>query len=102
MNRVQAILALILTLTVSLTAGFAPNRSFTTRLSFQHHELAATDGKSAADSEVIARRIIVTGDVQGGYYRSCVLNEVRFLKDCIYWNRCVHHDFLPSVQFAGK
>ena len=78
MNRVQIIIALILALTVSLTEGFAPNRSFITRLSSQRRELAVTDGKSSADSEVIARRIIVTGDVQGGYYRSCVLNEVRF------------------------
>jgi hypothetical protein len=29
------------------------------------------------DNEIVARRIIVTGDVQGGYYRTCVLNEVR-------------------------
>jgi hypothetical protein len=29
-----------------------------------------------AVNDMIARRIIVTGDVQGGYYRSCVLNEV--------------------------
>ena len=29
------------------------------------------------DEIVVARRIIVKGDVQGGYYRSCVLNEVR-------------------------
>jgi hypothetical protein len=28
-------------------------------------------------SEIIARRIVVTGDVDGGYYRSCVKNEVR-------------------------
>ncbi|KAL7571188.1 hypothetical protein ACA910_008850 [Epithemia clementina (nom. ined.)] len=27
------------------------------------------------DDDLIARRIIVEGDVQGGYYRSCVLNE---------------------------
>mmetsp|Transcript_9949 Transcript_9949/g.24824 ORF Transcript_9949/g.24824 Transcript_9949/m.24824 type:complete len:151 (-) Transcript_9949:263-715(-) len=26
-------------------------------------------------NDIIARRIIVTGDVQGGYYRSCVRNE---------------------------
>lgn len=28
------------------------------------------------DNELVARRIVLTGDVQGGYYRSCVLNEV--------------------------
>jgi len=27
------------------------------------------------DSDLIARKIIVSGDVQGGYYRSCVFNE---------------------------
>jgi len=27
------------------------------------------------DSDLIARKIIVSGDVQGGYYRSCVANE---------------------------
>ena len=26
-------------------------------------------------SEIVGRRIIVSGDVQGGYYRSCVANE---------------------------
>ncbi|KAL3827617.1 hypothetical protein ACHAXA_000490 [Cyclostephanos tholiformis] len=32
-------------------------------------------------SEIIARRIVVTGDVNGGYYRSCVKNEAsRFRK----------------------
>lgn len=30
-----------------------------------------------ADSEIVARRIVVNGDVQGGYYRACVKNEVR-------------------------
>lgn len=40
---------------------------------------AANDPKSADGDEVIARRIVVTGDVQGGYYRSCVRNEVRFV-----------------------
>ena len=28
------------------------------------------------EPDIIAKRIVVSGDVQGGYYRSCVLNEV--------------------------
>lgn len=40
---------------------------------------AANDPKSVDSDEVIARRIVVSGDVQGGYYRSCVRNEVRFV-----------------------
>jgi len=41
---------------------------------------ASATSSDAADqhdgNELVARRIVVTGDVQGGYYRSCVLNEV--------------------------
>lgn len=33
-------------------------------------------GEGADPNETIARRIVVTGDVAGGYYRSCVKNEV--------------------------
>ena len=29
-----------------------------------------------AEDDIVAKRIVVKGDVQGGYYRSCVLNEV--------------------------
>lgn len=37
-----------------------------------------SDSSSSNDAnEIIARRIIVVGDVDGGYYRSCVKNEVR-------------------------
>ena len=32
------------------------------------------------EPDLVAKRIIVSGDVQGGYYRSCVLNEVSFSK----------------------
>jgi hypothetical protein len=32
-------------------------------------------------NEIIARRIIVKGNVQGGYYRACVLNEVSVLSN---------------------
>ena len=34
---------------------------------------ATSDG--ADQAELIARRIVVVGDVNGGYYRSCVKNE---------------------------
>jgi hypothetical protein len=55
---------------------------------------ADTPGTSNMDaSEIVARRIIVKGDVQGGYYRSCVRNEVRR-----------SHAILPAhhVAFAGS
>ena len=37
---------------------------------------AAATTSGGEPSEVIARKIIVRGDVDGGYYRSCVKNEV--------------------------
>lgn len=42
--------------------------------------VSATSSDSDGDtSETVARRIIVKGSVQGGYYRACVLNEVHTL-----------------------
>lgn len=39
-------------------------------------QVAASDSSTETDpNEIIARRIFVEGDVQGGYYRSCVRNE---------------------------
>jgi len=58
----------------------------------QHHyslpspssPLQASSASSGGDpSDIIARKIIVCGDVDGGYYRSCVKNEV-----CVLF--CVH------------
>jgi hypothetical protein len=39
--------------------------------------LTSSAHKNEDSSEIIAKRIVVSGDVQGGYYRSCVRNEVR-------------------------
>lgn len=41
--------------------------------------LHAAEG-SPEDSDIVGKRITVTGDVHGGYYRSCVANEVRNMK----------------------
>jgi len=54
--------------------------------SSQHH---AFDFRVAAESEtgdndpneIVARRISLEGDVAGGYYRSCVRNEVKNKRD---------------------
>ena len=61
--------------------------SVATRSTARHHPVALftsspsleidVSDTSDDDSDFIAKRIIVTGPaVQGGYYRSCVLNEV--------------------------
>jgi hypothetical protein len=75
MNRLFAFLFLVAVMTVR---GFVPP-GLPMRTGMSLH--AATNGKAettAVDpNETVARRIVVKGDVQGGYYRSCVLNEVR-------------------------
>lgn len=62
-------LFVLFTLLATASQGFAPSR--------QHQRwtaLRAGDGEDP--NEIIARRIKVKGAVQGGYYRSCVNNEV--------------------------
>lgn len=39
----------------------------------------AASNIAGGPKEIVARRILVTGDVQGGYLRACILNEVRYL-----------------------
>lgn len=46
-------------------------------LASQSTSLFLADG-SSEDADIVARRITVKGDVQGGYYRSCVANEVSY------------------------
>lgn len=58
-------------------------------------------------SEIIARRIVVTGDVDGGYYRSCVKNEVRVCRPKIRTEKWGLHgvcllSFPPSIPPAFR
>lgn len=47
---------------------------------------AATTASDTVDAdEVVARRIVVVGDVHGGYYRSCVRNEVFVVCCCQFY-----------------
>lgn len=59
-----------------LNVGLGQSAGLTTRDITEQSTTARflADGK-ADDSEIVAKRIIVKGDV-GGYYRSCVANEV--------------------------
>ncbi len=60
-----------------------PSSSSTTR-----HAASSTGGDP---SEIIARKITVCGDVDGGYYRACVKNEV----GCI-----LCHDVMCSIVYC--
>jgi hypothetical protein len=58
--------------------GFAPIANLQkTNTMAPLRESAAGGGGGGDPSDIIAKKIIVTGDVDGGYFRSCVKNEVR-------------------------
>ena len=67
-------LSLVMALSVSVE-GFVPTtKVLPAPIMPTTSSLFAENG--ASDEEIVGRRIIVKGDVNGGYYRSCVLNEV--------------------------
>mmetsp|Transcript_34316 Transcript_34316/g.73141 ORF Transcript_34316/g.73141 Transcript_34316/m.73141 type:complete len:180 (+) Transcript_34316:103-642(+) len=58
---------------------------------------------AAADpNEVIARRIVVTGDVDGGYYRSCVKNEASRFRKLIGNMSSPQGDKRAEIYVEGK
>ena len=62
---------LVLVLTTAAIEGFAPIQ--------KRANVGGGSTQLCAESdpnEIVARRITVKGDVQGGYYRACVNNEV--------------------------
>mmetsp|Transcript_12206 Transcript_12206/g.14715 ORF Transcript_12206/g.14715 Transcript_12206/m.14715 type:complete len:147 (-) Transcript_12206:212-652(-) len=75
MNKFLSILFLVAVLACATTVTQAFVTAPTT-FRAQTNLYSSSDGAAAADpNEVVGRRIIVTGDVQGGYYRACVNNE---------------------------
>lgn len=75
MNRqLFSFLVLVVMTLIATTQGFVPLQSTPSRTGATRAESSSINGEHDAN-EVVARRIIVKGAVQGGYYRSCVLNE---------------------------
>eukprot|EP00978_Attheya_sp_CCMP212_P007654 scaffold17766_cov54-Attheya_sp.AAC.4 len=76
----------VLLCTSSVTCGFVVMPTPTTRskaftASSSSSTLSMSSSSPDESNEIVARKIIVSGDVMGGYYRSCVLNEAgRFRK----------------------
>ena len=69
MKQIFSFLILVLASSVQAFAPFQTRSSSTVGRST--HLCAESD-----PNEIVARRITVKGDVQGGYYRACVNNEV--------------------------
>uniref|UniRef100_A0A7S2HY23 Acylphosphatase-like domain-containing protein n=1 Tax=Helicotheca tamesis TaxID=374047 RepID=A0A7S2HY23_9STRA len=76
---VAAVAAILLAAIPSANAFTVGEPSATRSISFHRsrvHRMAENADAAAVDpNEIVGRRIVVTGDVQGGYYRSCVANE---------------------------
>ena len=79
-NTITAVFPLLLILLsiASSTFGFTAPSQKNQRLTppSARYATASTTEGGGDPSEVIARKIVVCGDVDGGYYRSCVKNEV--------------------------
>lgn len=70
MKQIYLFVGLVLMATVE---GFVPLQTGTAAV--PRTILRATEAESG-DNEIVGRRITVKGAVNGGYYRSCVNNEV--------------------------
>eukprot|EP00555_Chaetoceros_dichaeta_P011957 CAMPEP_0198253472 /NCGR_PEP_ID=MMETSP1447-20131203/3882_1 /TAXON_ID=420782 /ORGANISM="Chaetoceros dichaeta, Strain CCMP1751" /LENGTH=188 /DNA_ID=CAMNT_0043939149 /DNA_START=96 /DNA_END=662 /DNA_ORIENTATION=+ len=67
---------------VRFALGLVPNHSATPPSASTTELYSSSDSSSVNDaSEIVGRRILVKGDVNGGYVRTCVINEAsRFRK----------------------
>lgn len=74
MTAMKRLLAVLLLLFWDVR-GFVANHSSRTPTFLFEATSKDAEGKTVDPDEIVARRITVKGDVQGGYYRSCVLNE---------------------------
>ena len=73
-NTSFPLLLLVLFSIVISSMGFAPIAN----LQQTSTNTALRESSGGGDpSDIIAKKITVTGDVDGGYFRSCVKNEVR-------------------------
>jgi hypothetical protein len=78
----QALALMLFMATSSVVDAFAMVPTIPTVIGSMPRSLVVVseaNGDEHDATEVIARRITLKGAVQGGYYRSCVLNEVRYV-----------------------
>lgn len=66
--------------------GLAPFiRTLSQKGSISLHESRSSEGVTEGADDIVACKITVAGDVNGGYYRACVLNEVGgTVQSCFY------------------
>lgn len=77
-NTSFPLLLLVLFSIVISSMGFAPIANLQqTSTNMAPLRESAAGGGGGDPSDIIAKKITVTGDVDGGYFRSCVKNEVR-------------------------
>jgi len=89
-----------------ITPGSAVGKPIATAQRLHRATLFASQSSHDAggdSSELVARRIVVKGDVQGGYYRSCVLNEVSSRDENVLGSfRNVNKELTPFLGQAGR
>lgn len=68
---------LLVSLLASSIHAFAPSSSSLSTSTRFTTSICATEGSKPDPKEVIGTTITVSGDVNGGYVRTCIVNEVR-------------------------
>ncbi len=81
MRQHLSFLPIFVSLLIGGAVGFTAPRTPSNLIPLVTTPITALHAEASDDdpSEIIARRLIVTGDVDGGYYRSCVRNEVSMI-----------------------
>ena len=108
-NTITAVFPLLLILLsiASSTFGFtAPSQNQRLTPPSARYATASTTEGGGDPSEVIARKIVVCGDVDGGYYRSCVKNEVCLLSSyhvfICFISLKIEVDIILTTRFSFK
>ena len=86
------------------TTGTSRTPLYTTRNSSPSLLFMGENGNSDLN-DIVAARIIIEGDVNGGYYRSCVKNEVCLMATiCILWfsEHSMPCQFIQCMKSLGR
>ena len=82
-NKFSSLLTVCLVLIVGVSS-FAPKPNHVRNLdlapssrTFFGSQIKATENDNNDPAQIVGKRIIVKGDVNGGYVRTCIHNEVR-------------------------
>eukprot|EP01083_Nonionella_stella_P066506 175176_1 len=88
-------IAILASFSITGVQAFAPSLALSSPCRRAETTIFATDDAPTDPQEVIGKTIKVVGDVNGGYVRTCIKNEVRKVKVCV-----PHFESIAVVQYS--